>query len=87
MKYKAIVYPDQWQDQFPMILKLGVPIGKTWKLVRNAKSYRQLNQKIWESVLTNPPGDSDTQVWELLALGRHCSHPYTNQQNKFIYTF
>lgn len=40
MKYKAIVYPDQWQDQFPMILKLGVPIGKTWKLVRNAKSYR-----------------------------------------------
>lgn len=38
MKYKAIVYPDQWQDQFPVILKLGVPIGKTWKLVRNAKS-------------------------------------------------
>ena len=28
MKYKAIVYPDQWQEKFPMILKLWVPIGK-----------------------------------------------------------
>ena len=55
MKYKAIVYPDQWQDQFPMILKLGVPIGKTWKLVRNADFWNTapdlptdpLNHKLW----------------------------------------